>query len=136
MTEERREILDKVNGLIDKRKEDLLKKLPIVHEVSDAIIIRFFTKWDNCDTNEEIRYKKLVNKENPNEILFFYYIPKGAYITLKKRDYIRTITCLNGLLELDIDGKLLFVSELEKVIVDSDLWQGKALENTYVLTTN
>ena len=136
MTEERREILDKVNGLIDKRKEDLLKKLPIVHEVSDAIIIRFFTKWDNCESNEEIRYKKLVNKENPNEILFFYYIPKGAYITLKKRDYIRTITCLNGLLELDIDGKLLFVSELEKVIVDSDLWHGKALENTYVLTTN
>ena len=136
MTEEKQKILNKVNELIDKRKEDLLKKLPVVHEVSDAIIIRFFTKWDNCDSNEEIRYKTIVNKNDPNDFVIFYYIPKGANIELKKREYIRTITCLNGLLELNIDGILMYITELEKVILDSDTWQGKALENTYVLTTN
>ena len=136
MTEEKKKILEKVNELIDKRKEELLKKLSVVHEVSDAIIIRFFTKWDNCDSNEEIRYKSIINKNNPNEFVIFYYIPKDAHIEFKKREYIRTITCLNGLLELDIDGNLMYITELEKVILDSDTWQGKALENTYVLTTN
>lgn len=136
MTEEKKKILEKVNELIDKRKEELLKKLPIVHEVSDAIIIRFFTKWDNCDSNEEIRYKSIINKNNPNEFVIFYYIPKGAHIELKKREYIRTITCLNGILELDINGEPMYITELEKVILNSDSWQGKALENTYVLTTN
>lgn len=136
MTEEKQLILNKVNALIDKRKDDLLKKPPIVHEVNDAIIIRFFTKWDNCDSNEEIKYKKVINKDNPKEIVIFYYIPKGAYIVLKKRDYIRTITCLNGTLELDIESKLIYVSELEKITLNSDEWQGRALENTYAVTTN
>jgi hypothetical protein len=85
---------------------------------------------------EEIRYKSIINKNNPNEFVIFYYIPKDTHIELKKREYIRTITCLNGILELDINGKLMYVTELEKVILDSDTWQGKALENTYVLTTN
>jgi hypothetical protein len=136
MTEEKQAILNKVNALIDKRKDELLKKLPIVHEVSDAIIIRFFTKWDNCDSNEEIKYKLIKDKDNPDQIIIFYYIPKGAHIILKKRDYIRTITCLNGFLELDVNGKLIYVSELEKVTIDFDEWQGRALENTYAVTSN
>ena len=136
MTEEKQVVLNKVNALIDKRKDEMLKKLPIVHEVSDAIIIRFFTKWDNCDSNEEIKFKKIVDKENPDQIVIFYYIPKGAYIAFKKRDYIRTITCLNGLLELDVKDSLMYISELEKVTLNFDEWQGRAIENTYAITTN
>ena len=136
MTEEKQIVLNKVNSLIQKRKNDLLKELPVVHEVSDAIIIRFFTKWDNCDSNEEIKFRKVVNNSNPDDSTIFYYLPKGAYITLKKREYIRSITCLNGLLELNVGGKLVFVNELEKVVLDSDEWEGRALENTYVVTTS
>lgn len=136
MTKQKKEILDKVNALIEKRKNELLRKLPVVHEVSDAIIIRFFTKWDNCDSNEEIKYRTIINKNNPEEVVNFYYIPEGAYIILKKRDYIHTITCLNGILELDVNGKLIYISELEKITLDSDEWQGRALENTYVVTTS
>lgn len=136
MTEEKKKILDKVNELIEKRKIELLKKLPVIHEVSDAIIIRFFTKWDNCDTNDEIKYRRVTNKDNPEDITIFYYLPKGAYIALKKRDYIRCITCLNGILELEVNGKTVYVSELEKIMLDSSEWHGRALENTYVVTTN
>jgi hypothetical protein len=136
MTEEKKKILDKVNALIEKRKEELLQKLPIVHEVSDAIIIRFFSKWDNCDTNEEIKYKKIVNKNNPKEKIILFYIPKGVNLEFQKRDFIHTITCINGILELDVNGKLMFVTELEKVTLDTDEWQGRALENTYAVTTN
>ena len=60
MTTERKELLAKVNELINKRKKQLLDKLPDVHEVDDGIIIRFFTEWDNCDVNEDIKYKKIV----------------------------------------------------------------------------
>ena len=39
MTNERRLILDKVNMLIDKRKVELFKRFPSIHEIDDGIII-------------------------------------------------------------------------------------------------
>ena len=37
MTTERKELLEKVNSLIDKRKKELLNKLQCVHEVDDGL---------------------------------------------------------------------------------------------------
>ena len=136
MTTERKELLAKVNELINKRKKQFLEKLPSVHEVEDGIIIRFFAEWDNCDSNESIKYKRIINVDIPEEIVIFYYLPKGAYFELKERDYISCITCLNGTLEIICNKKIRVLGPHTKMCLDSNLFEGRALENTYVVTCN
>jgi hypothetical protein len=136
MTTERKELLAKVNELIRKRKKELLEKLPNVHEVDDAIIIRFFSEWDECDENTGIKYKKISNIDKPNEVVVFFYLPKGSYFELKKRNFINSITCLNGKLEIDYDNEIRIVDKSTKICLNSNIFEGRALENTYLVTTN
>jgi hypothetical protein len=136
MTNERKELLSKVNGLIRKRKEALLNQLPSIHEIDDGIIIRFFTEWDDCDENNGVKYKKIQSIDKPNEIVVFFYLPKGAYFQLKKRNYIGNMTCLSGSLELDFDNHTRILNGYTKICLDSDTFEGRAIENTYVVTSN
>lgn len=134
MSDEKKKILEKVNELINKKTIELIKQLPVIHEVNDGIIIRFFTEWDSCVN--DIKFKRIVNTNKPNEIAVFYYLPKGSVIELKERDYIHCMTCLNGKLELKFDGKTEVLGSYSKLCLDTDTFEGIALENTYVLTTN
>ena len=136
MTHEKRIILNKIDRLISKRKTELLKELPSVHEIDDGIVIRFFTKWDNCDDNNDIRFKKINNLDNPDEIVYFMFLPKNAIFNLMKRDYIGYISCLSGKLEININNKIRMLENHSKICLESDYFQGKALENTYIITTN
>ena len=134
MTEEKRIVLDRINELIDKRKAELLKGLPSIHEIDDGIIIRFFTDWDDCINN--IKFKRIYDDKNPDDISIFYFLPKDAVIELKKRDYIHSVACLSGKLELTIDGIKNILIGFKKISFDTDEFQGIALEDTYVLTSN
>jgi len=134
MTDERRIILDRVNALIDKRKAELLRGLPSIHEIDDGIIIRFFTEWDGCVN--DIKYRKIIDENNPDDINIFYFLPKGAVIELKKRDYIHSIECLSGRFELNIDGESKLLTGFKKISFNTEEFQGIALEDTYVLTSN
>lgn len=136
MTHEKRTILNKIDRLISKRKTELFKELPSVHEIDDGIVIRFFTEWDNCDNNNDIRFKKINNLDNPDEIIYFMFLPKNAVFDLMKRDYIGCISCLSGKLEINIDNKIRMLENHTKICLESDVFQGKALENTYIITTN
>ena len=136
MTTERKELLAKVNDLIDKRKRQLLEKLPSVHEVEDGIIIRFFTEWDICDDNNNIKFRRISNVDRPEEVVIFYYLPKGAYFEMKERNYISCITCINGKLEIVCNGMTRVLEPQTKMCLESNRFEGRALENTYVITTN
>jgi hypothetical protein len=136
MTNETKELFLKVNDLIHKRKEELLNLLPNVHEVDDGIIIRFFTKWDNCDDDNEIKHIKLPNLDDPNESVVFFYIPKDAYFDLKQRYFIGCITCLNGKIDITANNVTRLIESYSKICVHSADVQGKAFENTYLLITS
>lgn len=136
MTEEKRKLLDKINGAIRKKKEQLLKQLPIIHKIDDGVIIRFFTDWDNCNDNADIKYKKIVNQDNPKETLIFFYLPKGAFFEMKKREYINSIICLSGSLEIETNTQVRYLEKYSKVVMNNDIFQGKATENTYLVTSN
>ncbi len=135
MVAEKKELICKINALIQKRKEALLDKLPTIHKIEDGIIIRFFSEWDNCD-NTNIKFRKIPNEDRLDEIIIFFYLPKGAYFELEKRDYIGFMTCLNGKLELSFDGKIRILNSYTKICLNSNIFEGRALENTYVITTN
>jgi hypothetical protein len=136
MNEEKKILLSRINGKIHKKIGELLEKLPSVHTVDDGIIIRFFGDWDNCDDNDKIKFKKIPNLDVPEEVVIFFYLPKGAYFDLKKREYIGCITCLDGKLELNFQDKIQILNGFNKICLDSDIFEGKALENTYIVTTN
>lgn len=136
MEGEKKKILDKINGQIDKIRNRLLDKFPAIHEIEDGFIIRFFTKWDSCDENTKIRYKKIANRSNPDEKTVFFFIPKGAYIVNKKRDYIGCLTCINGQLELVVNNKMIYLDAYTKTCLDTNEFHGRALENTYLITTS
>jgi hypothetical protein len=136
MTEEKKIILDKVNELIERKKMELLKSLPSIHEIDDGIIIRFFTEWDNCEDEEEIKYKRLNSLDDPDESVVFFFIPKNAYFDLKQRYYIGCITCLNGKIDITANNKTSLVESYSKMCVHSADVQGKAYENTYLLITS
>ena len=136
MTEEKKIILEKIDYLITKRKAELLKGLPSIHEIEDGIIIRFFTDWDNCDDDDKIKYKKIINVDKPDESVVFFYIPRDSKFQLKQRFFIGDMTCLEGKMEVTADNKTRLLEGQSKMSVDSDEVIGKAIKNTYVLTTS
>jgi hypothetical protein len=136
MNAEKKIILEKIDSLISKSKIKLLKELPSIHEITDGFIVRFFTEWDNCEDNVDIKYKKIINKNNPNESNVFFFIPQNSYFQLKQRFYVGSLMCLNGKLEIDFDGMTYILNNYSKLEINSDELEGKALENTYVVTTS
>jgi hypothetical protein len=136
MTDEKKQILDKINKQILRLRNELLDKMPSIHEIDDGIIIRFFTEWDNCADDNEIKYKKLINKDDPDESVVFFFIPKNAYFDLKQRYYIGCITCLNGKIDITANNEIKLLESYSKLCVHSADVQGKAYENTYILVTS
>lgn len=136
LTEEKQRVLSHVNMLIDEKRDELLKELPDVHDVNDGIVIRFFADWDNCKDDDKIRYKKIVNHDDPNESVVFFFIPKGARFELKQRHYIGCISCLNGAMSITANNETKFLDCYSKICVHSDNVKGQALENTYIIVTS
>lgn len=134
MTEEKKIILEKIDKLISKRKTELLKGLPSIHEIGDGIIIRFFTEWDDCINN--VKFKRITDDSKPEEVTIFYFLPKGAIIERKKRDYIKCIACLSGELEIIEESQTRYLTPYKKFCLNTDEFHGIALQDTYVITSN
>lgn len=135
MSSERKQLLEKIDKLIHNKKEILLTKYPNVHEVDDGIIVRFFALWDNCTEDNEIKFKK-IEAENPDESVVFWYFPKGSSFELKQRYYIGCMTCLNGKIEVEVDGKNIYLEGYQKKCINSEDVSAKIHENTYLITTS
>jgi hypothetical protein len=136
MENERKKLLKRIDELITKRKSEMLKELPSIHEIDDGIIIRFFTDWDNCEDDNDIKFKKIVNCGNPNDSTIFFFIPKGSFFDLKQRFYIGSLTCLNGIIDITVDNNTKQITGYSKISVNSDEVTGLALENTYLITSS
>lgn len=136
MNEDRKKILDKINDLIDKRKVELLQRFPHIHEIEDGIIIRFFTNWDNCTSNEHVKYKMIVDDDNPQDCTIFHFIPKNTVFEMEKRKYIRSLTCLSGKIDIKINDTLIHLIAFKKISLDTDIFSAIALEDTYIITSN
>ena len=133
MTEEKKIIIDRIDELIDMRKTALLKTPPSVHEIYDGLVIRFFSEWDECINN--IKYKRIINLNDSDEIILFYFIPKGVVIVDKKRPHVKSLTCLSGLLNINDTNSTHILSPHSKILLCGD-FHGISLEDSYVISTN
>jgi len=135
MNEEKQIVLKRIDELISKRKADMLKEFPSIHEIDDGIIVRFFTEWDNCADDNQIKFKKL-ETANPDESVVFFYLPKGSAFKLKQRFFIGCMTCLNGKMEVYANGETTLLGGYQKICVNSEDVEAKVYENTYLLTSS
>jgi len=136
MLNERKEVLNKINDLITKKKNELFKQIPDIHEIEDGIVIRSFSNWQNHDGNSGVKYRKIRNTSNVNDIVMFYYLPKGSIIEMKKDESINNVTCVSGQIELTCGNKTHFLDSYDKICLDRNEFQGKAIENTYIISSN
>lgn len=135
MTTEKKEILKKINNIIDFRIKELLNKLPNFHTIDDGFIVRYFTEWDYCDNNNNIKYKKIKNSDYPNELSYFFFIPKDATFDYDDKE-VKQITCLSGGLLLDTEKKFIEIKPYTKNEININKFSGRALENTYLVASN
>ena len=135
MLNDKKIILDRIDELINKRKFELLNSFPSIHEINDGLVVRFFTDWDNCEGDEEIKYKKLTSYDK-NESLVFFYLPKGSHFQLKNHFYIGDMTCLSGKMEVKFNNEIKLLENYCKISVNSDDVEGNVMDNTYILTTS
>lgn len=136
MNEEKKQLFKKVNELIDKRKNELLKNLPNIHEIEDGIIIRSFYDWKCCDDFQDVKFKKIPAINKPQEIVFFYYLPKGTIFEKCEKKHISSITCLTGNVEISVDDKKYNLNAYNKIYLGNNKFSCKILENTYLITSN
>lgn len=136
LTEEKQRVLTRVNELINKKKDELYKEIPSIHEIDDGIIIRFFANWDNCEDDNSIKYKRIVNHDDPDESVVFFFIPKGARFQLGQRYYIGCMTCLNGAISITANNETRVLENYSKFCINSADVDGIAFENTYLVVTS
>lgn len=136
MNEEKKKILDRINELIDKRKEDLLSRFPHIHEIDDGIIIRFFTNWENCQTNEDVKYVKIFNKQDSDDITILHFIPKGTKLDYNRYEYVHSVLCVSGKIEIGIDSESFIIEANEKLYLPTNEFEAYAHDDSYVITQN
>jgi hypothetical protein len=131
MSEERLLLLQRINDLIDKRKLDLLQRVPYIHEFEGGVIIQYFTDWS--DLFDNIKYKRIVNQINNNDITTIYYLPKGVVFKLHDFDKITDIICVTGEVVINNDITL---KPSTKLSLKNDEIILKCIEDSYVITLN
>lgn len=136
MDDEKNRLLKKINDTIAKKKDHLINKLPQIHNIDDGFVIRFFSTWEGCSHNDDIKYKKIINQSNNNEKSTYFFIPKGTYFSITKKEIIKNIICFEGKLELEYNNEIHLVDNYTNINLNLNKLDGRAIENTYALTSN
>jgi len=134
MNEEKKYIIDRIDKLLDKRKSEMLQNFPYIHEIGDGVVVRYFNNWGYCSENEQIRFKRVPNEENTNDVTVLHFIPKDTKIKLAKRDYVHSAICLTGRIDFIINNITKQLTSYSKMYFNTDEFEAYALEDTYVIT--
>lgn len=133
MNAQKQKLLERIHTQIKEKRDFLMSQMPNVHRIDDGIVIRFFTDWERCEDNEKIRYVK-VESDVEGEIIYKFFLPKGTYLDIKKREYASCVLCLEGHLVLEVDDDLVILTTNTKRCLNNDVFQGRVLKDSYILT--
>ena len=129
MSDERLQLLERINDLIDKRKLDLLQRAPFLHEFDGGVIIQYFTDWSDLFNN--IKYKRIINQFNENDTTTIYFLPKGVELKLFDFDKISDIMCVTGKVIINNDITL---TQSTKIPVKENEIILNCIEDSYIIT--
>ncbi len=136
MNEQKAKILKRIDELIDKRRGELLKSFTFVHELNDGIVLRSFSKWDNCIDNKNVKYIVIPNRNDVDEIVILNFIPKDTELEYKIYPHIQSVTMLSGKMELNTGEGTSLIDSYSKIVLENNEFGCIALEDTYAMTSN
>lgn len=133
MIPELKEAFEKAKKIIYEKKELMVDSLPVVHELDDGIIIKFFSKWEDSEY-DGVKIKKISNLNNTDEKIFLGYMPKGIKMRARSNDYEECFILLDGQISLDVEGDIKILDSFTKICIDSNTkFSGEALKDSYFI---
>lgn len=133
MTSERKLLLEKINTQISNKRKMLMSHIPTIHEIEDGFVIRLFSNWNSCEDNKKVKYKK-IKSDDPNEIMYNFFLPKGTTLDIRKRKYAGCVICLSGHIELCVNNEIIQLKAHTKKCLNDDTYHGRVLRDTYIVT--
>lgn len=133
MTPELKNAFEKAKKIIYEKQELMYDSMPVVHELEDGILIKFFSNWE--DTNyKDIKIKKISSLDSKTEKIYLGFVPKGIKIKARSNNYTECIICLDGDLLIDIEGDLYNLHPFSKICVSPNMkYDGEAINDTYFI---
>lgn len=133
MSTERTNIINDIKNGINKRKEILLKKIPLVHTLNDGIVIRFFNGWEDSEYSD-IKFIEIVNSRLEDDKTYYFFLPRGSIFSVKEHEYEETLICLDGKIQLHIEDEVKMMNSFTKHhIPPQKKHYGIAMNDTYML---
>lgn len=133
MSTERTNIINDIKNAINKRKEVLLKKIPLVHTLNDGIVIRFFNGWEDSEYSD-IKFIEIANSRLEDDKTYYFFLPRGSIFSVKKHEYEETLICLDGKMQLHIEDEVKMMDSFTKHhIPPQKKHYGIAINDTYML---
>ena len=133
MSTERTNIINDIKNAVNKRKEILLKKIPLVHTLNDGIVIRFFNGWEDSEYSD-IKFIEIVNSRLEDDKTYYFFLPRGSIFSVKEHEYEETLICLDGKVQLHIEDEVKMMNSFTKHhIPPQKKHYGIAMNDTYML---
>lgn len=133
MSTERTNIINDIKNAINKRKEILLKKIPLVHTLNDGIVIRFFNGWEDSEYSD-IKFIEIANSILEDDKTYYFFLPRGSIFSVKKHEFEETLICLDGKVQLHIEDEVKMMNSFTKHhIPPQKKHYGIAIDDTYML---
>ena len=133
MSTERTNIINDIKNAINKRKEILLKKIPLVHTLNDGIVIRFFNGWEDSEYSD-IKFIEIANSILEDDKTYYFFLPRGSIFSVKKHEFEETLICFDGKVQLHIVGEVKMMNSFTKHhIPPQKKHYGIAIDDTYML---
>jgi hypothetical protein len=133
MTSELKEAFEKAKKIIYDKKELMVDSLPVVHELEDGILIKFFSKWEDCE-HEKIKIKKISSLDNEHEKIYLGFLPKGIKIKARTNDFLECFILLDGQITIDVEGDIKSLEAFTKMCIKpQNNYSGEAFKDSYVI---
>ena len=135
MTQERKDAFKKVKELISLKQEFFLNNFPIIHEIEDGLIIRFFTTWEDSKIYPGVKIRRIENKAiNKNEKILLSFIPKGTIFDSHSHNFKECFICLDGEMDIKIDDQMHILENFSKLTIDKNITHSAiAVKDTYLI---
>lgn len=126
-------LISDIKSSINKRKEYLISKMPLVHTINDGIIIRFFNGWNDSE-HKDVKYINITNENQINTKAFYFFLPKGSIFDVREHKYEEQLICLDGKIQLHYNDNIKILNSFSRFNVPSNTKHyGIALDNTYMV---
>lgn len=127
-------IYQKINKILQDKIKTTINGIPVIHELSDGVVIRSFNEWEKLILNEDIRFRNIINIENNISNQTIYFVPKDCIIDFTDKENNKNITILNGKIELLYEtGKKQIIPEYNSTEINEKLTYCKSMDDSYVI---